>query len=149
MTPRFFRKVLFFKIPIAWIAGIRLESFSEDSCQVRVKLTRWSQNPFKSMFWAVQGMAAEFTTGFLCMDRVQKTGKKISMLLVEQNAKFTKKAVGKIIFTCDEGNKIDEILKQAIDTGEGKTLWLNSTGKDEKGDIVATFSFKWSFKVKK
>lgn len=148
MTPRFFRKILFFKIPIAWIAGLRLASFSTAKCEITVKLGKFSQNPFRSMFWAVQGMAAEFTTGFMCMDKVQKSGKKISMLVLEQNGKFTKKAVGKITFVCDEGDKIDAIIQKAIETHEGQTLKLFSRGYDEQGDIVSEFWFLWTFKVK-
>ena len=148
MNAQQFRKILFFKIPIAWIAGLRLKSFSSDKCEVKVKLSKFSQNPFKSMFWAVQGMAAEFSTGFLCMDKVQKSGKKISMLVLEQNGKFTKKAVGEITFVCDEGNKIDEVIQKAIETKEGQTIRLFSRGYDEKNDMVAEFWFLWTFKVK-
>lgn len=148
MNAQQFRKILFFKIPIAWVAGLRLTSFSSDKCEIGVKLGRWSQNPFRSMFWAVQGMAAEFTTGFMCMDKVQKSGKRISMLVLEQNGKFTKKAVGKITFVCDEGNQIDAIIQKAIDTGEGQTLKLFSRGYDEQGDMVSEFWFLWTFKVK-
>ena len=148
MNAQQFSKILFFKIPIAWVAGVRLKSFSGEKTEVKVKLSRWSQNPFRSMFWAVQGMAAEFSTGFMCMDKVQKTGKKISMLVLEQNGKFRKKAVGEIVFVCDEGAKIDEVLQRAIETGEGQTLKLFSRGFDESGDLVAEFWFLWTFKVK-
>ena len=33
------------------------------------------------MFWAVQGMAAELTTGALVMAKINESGKKISMLV--------------------------------------------------------------------
>ncbi|MGI9526472.1 MAG: DUF4442 domain-containing protein [Weeksellaceae bacterium] len=140
--------IIFLKIPIAWVAGVRLKSLSSTQCETTVRLSRMSQNPFKSMFWAVQGMAAEFTTGFMCMHKVERSGKRISMLVVEQHAKFTKKAVGKITFICDQGDKIDQVIQQAIETGEGQTLALISKGYDEKGDIVSEFSFVWSFKTK-
>lgn len=148
MDAQQFRKILFFKIPIAWVAGLRLKSFSDEKCEVKVKLSFWSQNPFKSMFWAVQGMAAEFTTGFLCMDKVQKSGQRISMLVLEQNGKFTKKAKGRITFVCEDGDKIDAVIQQAIETKEGQTLKLYSRGYDEQGDMVSEFWFLWTFKVK-
>lgn len=148
MTALRFRQILFFKIPIAWIAGLKLVSFSDEKCEIRVKLTKFSQNPFGSMFWAVQGMAAEFTTGFLAMKQVQESGHKISMLVLEQNGKFTKKAVGKIRFICDEGDKIQQVIQQAIETKEGVTLKLHSKGIDETGDLVSEFWFLWTFKLK-
>ena len=52
---------MFFKLPSAWWSGVRLHEITVEKCVVSVR-HRWiNQNPFKSMFWAVQGMAAEMT----------------------------------------------------------------------------------------
>ena len=139
---------LFLKIPISWIAGVRLKEMNDEICVTKVKFGWLNQNPFNSMFWAVQGMAAEFSTGFLCAEKIRKSGKKISMLVVHNQAEFTKKAVGRVTFSCFQGKELDEILKKAIETGEGQTLTLFSEGKDQKGDLVSKFAFTWSFKVK-
>jgi len=139
---------LFLKIPISWIAGVRLKEMNDEICITKVKFGWLNQNPFNSMFWAVQGMAAEFSTGFLCAEKIRKSGKKISMLVVHNQAEFTKKAVGRVTFSCLQGKELDEILKKAIETGDGQTLTMFSEGKDEKGDVVSKFAFTWSFKVK-
>lgn len=142
------RLYLLKKIPIAYLAGIRFAELSDEKCITCVKLGWLNQNPFKSMFWAVQGMAAEFSTGFLCSTKIQKSGKKISMLVVSQQAEFTKKAVGKITFSCEQGNELDSVLQKAIATKQGQTLIMKSVGIDEKGDVVSRFQFTWSFKMK-
>ena len=139
---------LFLKIPISWIAGVRLKEMNDEICITKVKFGWLNQNPFNSMFWAVQGMAAEFSTGFLCAEKIRKSGKKISMLVVHNQAKFTKKAVGRVTFSCLQGKELDAVLQKAIETGEGQTLTLFSEGKDQKGDLVSKFAFTWSFKVK-
>lgn len=144
-----FRKILLFKLPIAKIAGLKLHYFDDDKSQISVKLGWLNQNPFNSMFWAVQGMAAELSTGTICISKIQKSGKKISMLVVGLQANFSKKAVGKIIFTNEQGKEVDAVLKKAIETGEGQTLLMKSVGVDEQGDQVSEFLFTWSFKVKK
>lgn len=144
-----FRKFLLFRLPIAKIAGLKLYYFDDDKSQISVKLGWLNQNPFKSMFWAVQGMAAELSTGTICISKIQKSGKNISMLVVGLEANFTKKAVGKIIFTCEQGKDADAVLKKAIETGEGQTLLMKSIGVDEQGDRVSEFLFTWSFKMKK
>ncbi len=144
-----FRKILLFKLPIAKIAGLKLHYFDDDKSQISVRLGWLNQNPFNSMFWAVQGMAAELSTGTLCISKIQKSGKKISMLVVGLQANFSKKAVGKIIFTNEQGKEVDAVLKKAIETGEGQTLLMKSVGVDEQGDQVSEFLFTWSFKVKK
>ena len=139
---------LFLKIPISWIAGVRLKEMNNEICITKVKFGWLNQNPFNSMFWAVQGMAAEFSTGFLCAEKIRKSGKKISMLVVHNQAEFTKKAVGRVTFSCHQGKELDTVLQKAIETGEGQTLTLFSEGKDQKGDVVSKFAFTWSFKVK-
>lgn len=148
MNRSLFRKFLLFRLPIAKIAGLKLHYFDDDKSQISVKLGWLNQNPFNSMFWAVQGMAAELSTGTLCISKIQKSGKKISMLVVGLQANFSKKAVGKIIFTNEQGKEVDAVLKRAIETGEGQTLLMKSIGVDEQGDQVSEFLFTWSFKVK-
>jgi len=137
-----------FKLPAAYFTGVRTKAIHENSCVVSVK-HRWvSQNPFNSMFWAVQGMAAELSTGALVMKKIKESGKNISMLVASNNATFTKKATGRINFKCIEGEKIDSAISKAIETGEGQTVWLNAIGVNTEGIEVSTFNFEWSLKVK-
>lgn len=148
MNQEQFKAIVTSQIPIAWIAGVRLESFEKHKVQTYVELDLLNQNPFKSMFWAVQGMAAEFSGGMMLLAKVQATGQNISTLVVGLETIFTKKAVGKIVFTCDQGELIDEKIKEAIDTKEGVTFQVISIGIDQNGDQVAKFKFTWSIKVK-
>ena len=100
------------------------------------------------MFWAVQGMAAELTTGALVMKKIKESEQRISMLVANNNASFSKKATGKIVFECTEGAKIDDAIKMAINTKEGQTVWLNANGVNEDGVEVSNFNFEWTLKVK-
>jgi hypothetical protein len=138
----------FFWLPAAWICGVRVDLEESNKCVVRVKLGFINKNPFKSLFWAVQGMAAEMPGGLLLQNKIKSSGQNIAMLLVGSSSKFTKKAVGKITFTCKDGHLIDEALKKTIATGEGQTFWMQSVGLNEDGIVVSTFNFEWSIKVK-
>jgi len=139
----------FFKLPSVWWCGIRVKSVNEESCLVSVK-HRWiNQNPFKSMFWAVQGMAAELSTGLLLMNEIARTKKSFSMLVLNNKANFSKKATGRILFSCDQGSQIKECLNKAISSGTPQTIWLNSSGLDSKGDTVSKFSFEWTLKLRR
>jgi hypothetical protein len=148
MTKFKIQLLLLTQLPIAWIAGLKLFSYSEEACSISVKLGFLNKNPFKSMFWAVQGMAAELSTGLLCIDAIKKSNQNISMLVIEQKGQFFKKAKGKIIFSCTQGIEIKDSIQRAINTKESQTIKLTSCGVDESGDTVSTFEFVWSFKVK-
>ncbi|WP_339887973.1 DUF4442 domain-containing protein [uncultured Flavobacterium sp.] len=139
---------MFYKLPSAFWCGVRAKSISAEVCQSSVKHRWFNQNPFNSMYFAVQAMAAEFTTGVLVMYQVKKSGKKISMLVANNKATFTKKAKGRITFECNQGALIEDTIQKAIETKEGQTIWLTSIGTDEKGDQVSEMQFEWSVKLK-
>lgn len=148
LSPSKFNTFLIFKLPSAYFCGIRTKYLDDRKCIVKVK-HRWiNQNPFKSMFWAVQGMAAELTTGALLTSKIRESGKNISMLVANNNANFTKKATGVITFVCNEGHLIDNAIEKAITTGEGQTIWMNSIGTNAEGIQVSSFNFEWTIKVK-
>ncbi len=148
ISPSKLNTFLMFKLPAAYICGIRAKLIDDKKCIVKVK-HRWiNQNPFKSMFWAVQGMAAELTTGALLTTKIRASGKNISMLVANNNANFTKKATGIITFVCKEGHLIDEAIHNAITTGEGQTIWMNSKGTNQEGLQVSSFNFEWTIKLK-
>ena len=139
----------FFKLPSVWWCGIRVKSVNEESCLVSVK-HRWiNQNPFNSMFWAVQGMAAELSTGLLLMNEISRSKKSFSMLVLNNKANFSKKATGKISFSCDQGHQIRDSINLAISSKKPQTIWLNSSGIDSQGDTVSKFSFEWTLKLRK
>ena len=140
ITSRKLNIFLILKLPAAYFSGVRTTHLDDEKCTVSVK-HRWiNQNPFKSMFWAVQGMAAEL---------IKESGKNISMLVANNNASFSKKATGRINFTCFEGKEIDKAITSAIETGEGQTVWLNAKGVNSEGVEVSSFNFEWTLKVKR
>ena len=141
-------KFLFFKLPSAYLCGVRVKQIDENECVVTVK-HRWiNQNPFNSMYFAVQAMAAELSTGALVMLEIQKRGKKISMLVANNKSNFSKKATGRITFTCRDGALADKAIQEAIASGEGQTFWMKSIGTNEKGEQVSEMDFEWSVRTK-
>ncbi len=147
-SPSKLNTFLFFKLPAAFWSGVRVKSISGHQCVVTVK-HRWvNQNPFNSMYFAVQAMAAELTTGALVMMQIKLSGRKISMLVANNNSNFTKKATGRITFTCNDGHLLEEAVQKTIATGEGQTIWMKSVGINEKGEQVSEMNFEWSLKLK-
>ena len=148
VTPRKLNTFLIFKLPSAYLCGVRTKYLDNTKCIVSVK-HRWiNQNPFRSMYWVVQGMAAELTTGALVMQKIRQSGKKISMLVAGNNATFSKKATGRIMFECNEGHLIDEAMARTIKTGEGQIIVLNAKGHNKEGVEVSSFNFEWAIKIK-
>jgi hypothetical protein len=139
---------LLYKLPSAFFCGVRVKEINESKCIVTVK-HRWiNQNPFNSLYFAVQAMAAELSTGALVMKYIKESGKNISMLVANNKSNFTKKATGQITFTCNDGRLINEAIEKTIATREGQTFWMKSIGNNQKGEQVSEMDFEWSIKIK-
>ena len=148
LTTAIFNRFLLFKLPSAFICGVRVKEITFNRCIVSVK-HRWiNQNPFNSMYFAVQAMAAELTTGALVMLHIQESAKNIGMLVVSNTSVFTKKATGRITFVCENGNEIQSAIENTIETGQSQTFWLKSVGTNEKGEQVSEMTFEWTIKLK-
>ena len=136
------------KLPAAFFVGLKLHSIKQEFCTISVKHTWRSKNPFGSMYFAAQAMAAEMSTGLLAFGHIYQVQPKVSMLVIKMEVNYMKKATGNIFFTCNDGVAIQNTIHEAIQTGEGKILSCKSIGKNEAEEIVAEFNFTWSFKSK-
>ena len=136
------------KLPAAYFCGVRIRSLDSDQCEIKITLNWFNKNPFKSMFWAAQGMAAELTTGLMITDKIKKSGYDISMLLISNKANYFKKATGIIIFNCTQGNKIDDTIEKLIALKTPQTIVLSSTGLNKHNVTVSKFTFEWSLKIR-
>lgn len=148
LSPAKINAFLFFKLPAAYWCGVRLKTISDSACTTTVTHRWFNQNPFNSMYFAVQAMAAELSTGALVMAQIRESGQQVSMLVATNKATFTKKATGKITFSCEDGTLIAAAIAQTIATGEGQTCWMRAVGKDSQGDQVSEFHFEWTVKVR-
>jgi acyl-coenzyme A thioesterase PaaI-like protein len=148
LSPTKLRLFLMQKLPMAWLAGLRLTQLTPEQAVVTIRFKFLTQNPFRSIYFACLAMAAEFASGIQAMMHVQAGGP-VSMLVTKMEADFTKKAVGLISFTSTDGPQIAQAIAESRATGEGRTVVATSTGVDEAGDVVAVFRITWSFRAKK
>ena len=136
------------KLPMAFLAGLKLLQLQEDLAVISVRLKWLNQNPFDSIYFAVLSMAAELSTGILAFAQTYNRRPQVSMLVVKCEGEFYKKAVGKIVFTCIDGLTVSDAIEQTITTKQGVIITCTTIGKNEQDEVVAKFIFVWSFKVK-
>ena len=147
-NPLKFKLFTLAKLPMAFFSGLKVTTLEPNTAAVSVKFKWINQNPFKSIYFAVLSMAAELSTGVLAFAQIYKRQPTVSMLVVKLEAEFYKKAVGKIVFTCNNGEEVINAIEETVKTKQGVTVVCTSIGKDEQGDEVAKFIFTWSFKSK-
>lgn len=139
---------LLLKLPSAFFSGVRIQSINEERCVVTVPYKWFSQNPFRSTYFACLAMAAEMTTGVLGLMQIMGRKPSVSMLVVSLEANYFKKATDTTTFICEDGKAIERLVDEAIATGEARSIKAKSVGRNKAGEIVAEFYITWSFKAK-
>ncbi|HHZ73821.1 MAG TPA: DUF4442 domain-containing protein [Candidatus Poseidoniales archaeon] len=142
-----FRMFSLVSMPTARFAGLRMDRINNEICATSIPGGWRSQNPFKTMYWAVQGMGAELATGAAPFAISRAMPEKLRMFVVGTEASFTKIAKGRITFTCDEVPSARNAIEKSMKSGEPVECVLKSTGRDTSGEIVSEWIFKWNFRV--
>lgn len=136
------------KLPAAYFSGVRVREFTDVACSVSVPYKWFSQNPFRSTYFACLAMAAEMSSGMLALAQVYERKPAVSMLVVKLEAQYHKKATSSTLFTCSDGAGFAAAIEQAVATGEGVEFDSHSVGRNAKGELIAEFWIRWSFKAK-
>lgn len=140
---------MFTRLPSAYFAGVRVKAIEPEYCEVTVPFKWFSQNPFRSTYFACLSMAAEMSTGLLAMMQLHKIQPAVSMLVLKVHGNYHKKATGITTFRCEDGVALRDAVQKAIATGEGVSLETVSKGYNSNNELVADFSIVWTFKVKR
>ena len=143
-----FSVALFFKLPLAFFAGLRVDSLSRQRCEVSLPYGWRSQNPFQSIYFAAQAMGAEMSTGAIAMLATRNAPVSVAVIVVGTEATFSKKANARTTFTCEMGEELFAAVERAIHTGESSTVDIHTVGRMPDGTEVSRFRFTWSFKTR-
>lgn len=143
-----FSAYLLWKLPAAWLSGVRLQSLETDTCVTSVPYRWLSQNPFRSTYFACLAMAAELSTGLPALMYASGAPRRVSMLVTGMESTFVKKATGLTLFTCAELPLLRAALEKALNNDTAETVTLHSEGRDKDGILIASFAITWSFKSK-
>ncbi len=147
LSPWKLRLYMLQKLPMGFLAGLRVPELTPERAAVPVRFGYLTKNPFRSVYFACLAMAAELASGAQALVHAAD-GSPVSMLVVGLDGSFSKKAVGLITFRCEDGAAIAEAMAGTRADGEPRTVTCTSVGRDEDGDEVATFKLTWSFKAK-
>lgn len=139
---------LLVKLPSAFFSGVRVKKADATSCIVTVPYKWFSQNPFRSTYFACLSMGAELSTGVLAMANVYKSKPPVSMLVLKVESTYFKKATSLTTFTCNDGLLFKTAVEKALSSNESQTVVATSIGRNNLNEEVASFFITWSFRSK-
>ncbi len=134
------------KLPSLFFWGVRVRSLNMESCSIALPYNWRSKNPFKSIYFSALLGAAELSTGLLVLLHLSDDNE-WSFLVLETNARFVKKAKSTVVFSCEDGQKLQEKIANH-DPRNGTKIVMKTVGIDQSGQIVAEVEIHWSIKKK-
>jgi Domain of unknown function (DUF4442) len=146
LNPWGFKAYLLGKLPLAACAGLRLEHLDETECRVSLPGGWRTQNPFRSMYFAAQAMAAEMSTGAPAMVLVAGAPASVALILVEIRAVFSKRIQGRASFTFSDVAGMRAAIERAAAAAEAERYTGRSLGRTADGTVASEFEVTWSFK---
>jgi hypothetical protein len=146
LRPWNFRLYLWARLPLAACAGLSLRRLDEGGCTVALPGGWRTQNPFRSMYFAAQAMAAEMSTGAPAMMIAEGASASVSMLVREVRGVFTRRIVGGAEFTFDDMEAMRAVVDRAVASGESESFVARSVGRARDGETASEFEITWSFK---
>jgi hypothetical protein len=146
LRPWNFRLYLWARLPLAACAGLSLRRLDDTGCTVALPGGWRTQNPFRSMYFAAQSMAAEMSTGAPAMMLAEGATASVSMLVREVRGVFTRRIQGEAEFTFEDLAGMREAVDRAVATGESESFVARSVGRNRDGGAASEFEITWSFK---
>lgn len=148
-TPMGVRAFMLAKMPLGMAAGLRVDAVDRTSCTVSLPGGWRTQNPFGSMYWAAQGMAAEMATGVQGYILANAAPVPVRMILSGCEGSFSRMCKGRGSFVFDQGAAVEAAILQTLSSGETVSCSTDVVGFDPGGVEVSRWTFTWSFRAKK
>jgi acyl-coenzyme A thioesterase PaaI-like protein len=142
----------FLKIPVLFFVSPSVVEMTDERCVVKIPLNRRTKNHLKSMYFGVLAAGADCAGGLVAMRMIQEGGNQVSLIFKDFHAEFLKRAEGDVLFTCEDGLQIRELVQKATESGERENMpvQITATVPSKLGnEPVAKFTLTLSLKRKK
>ena len=139
------------KIPVLFFVRPRVAHVDDNSCAIRIPLNWRTRNHVGCMYFGVLCVGADIAGGMLAWLLADKAGQNVQILFKDLHADFLKRAEGDVLFTCEDGPAITEMVHRAIESGQRQNMPVRVTARvpDLLGDVpVARFTLTLSLKKK-
>ncbi len=139
------------KIPLLFLVGPKVLELNHERCAIKIPLNRLTKNHLGSMYFGVLAIGADCAAGMLGLKFIRDSEREVSLIFKDFQAEFLKRAHDDVIFSCDEGRAIGELVEAALSKGERVhapihiTAWSATEPKEEP---IAKFILTMSLKAK-
>ena len=138
------------KVPMIWYCRPKVIEHTDEKIEIKIPLKRNTKNHLGSMYFGVLAVGADITGGFLAMDPIQESGRKINLIFKDFKADFLKRPEGDVHFTCNDGLAVKELVDRVSKSSDRHNfkLSIEATVPSISSEVVAKFELTLSLKDK-
>lgn len=147
----FVRLFGFMKVPMIYWVSPSIVVMDEEQCIVKIPLNRRTKNHLNSMYFGVLCTGADIAGGYVAMNEITNSKKKVALSFKDFKADFLKRAEGDVHFVVNQIPQIKVFVQEVIKSGERMNFPVEisavvpSLNPDE---VVAKFTLTLSLKLK-
>ncbi len=146
----YLRIISFWKIPLLFYCRPKIIFLDSNSVKFKIKLNRRVKNHLGSMYLGALAIGADITSGYFAFHYLQKYKKSISLIFKDFHADFHKRSMGDVVFTCDMGSEIKDLIESSLKTPDRVNLpvVVKASVPSISDEVVAEFTLTLSVKTK-
>ena len=146
----YLRIISFWKIPLLFYCRPKIIFLDSSSVKFKIKLNRRVKNHLGSMYLGALAIGADITSGYFAFHYLQKYKKSISLIFKDFHADFYKRSMGDVVFTCDMGSEIKDLIESSLKTPDRVNLpvVVKASVPSISDEVVAEFTLTLSVKTK-
>ena len=138
------------KVPMIWYCRPKVVEHTDEKIEIKIPLKRRTKNHLGSMYFGVLAVGADITGGFLAMDPIQESGRKIALIFKDFKADFLRRPEGDVHFICKDGIAIRDLVNIVSNSTERHNykLKIEAIVPSISPEVVAKFELTLSLKDK-
>ena len=138
------------KVPMIWYCRPKVIEHTDERIEIKIPLKRKTKNHLGSMYFGALAVGADITGGFLAMNPIQESGRKINLIFKDFKADFLKRPEGDVHFICNDGLAVKELVEKVAKSNERHNfkLSIDAIVPSLSPEIVAKFELTLSLKDK-
>lgn len=136
------------KIPLLAFVWPEVLEIGETQSRLKIPCTYRTKNHLNVVYFGALCMGAEAVIALHVLDEIRQEGK-IDFLFKDFSANFLKRAESDVVFVCEEGQAIRDMVRKARITKERQTFTFHSyamtpdkTGEEKVAEFSLTLSVK-------
>lgn len=136
------------RMPLLALSRARLIELELNAATSVLPFALTNRNPFGSMYFAAQLMAAELACGGLVLLHDANHEHNFSPIVKHIDVEFMRAGFDDITYHCDQGVKAARLLERAMRTKDRVEETFNIEGSTPKDGVITRVSIVWSARFK-